>query len=63
MNCAPTAIVTLIRGGSMTRYLSWLRPKYSVIYAVGEKPEVACELALNWGVAPIVMPFDPWQPG
>ncbi len=24
-----TAIVTLIRAGSMTRYLSWLRPKYS----------------------------------
>ena len=52
------AIVTLIRGGSMTRYLSWLRPKYSVIYAVGEKPEVAGELSLNWGVVPIVMPYD-----
>lgn len=53
------AIITLIRRGSMTRYLSWLRPKFSVIYAVGERPEVAGELTLNWGVVPVHMPFDP----
>src|SRR6267142_950496 len=35
------AIVTLIRNGSMTRYLSWLRPKYSHIYAVGQRQDVA----------------------
>jgi len=28
-----TAIVTLIRSGSMTRYISWLRPRHSTIYA------------------------------
>src|SRR5580698_7270427 len=38
------AILSIIRRGSMTRYLSWLRPKFSVIYAVGERPEVAGEL-------------------
>ncbi len=53
------AIVSLIRSGSMTRYLSWLRPKYSVIYAIGENPDVAEELTLNWGVVPLVMQFDP----
>ena len=54
-----TAIVCLIRSGSMTRYLSWLRPRYSLIYAVGENPDVAEELTLHWGVAPLVMEFDP----
>ena len=52
------AIVTLIRHGSMTRYISWLRPKYSAIYAIGENWEVAEELTLSWGVVPLVMPFD-----
>jgi pyruvate kinase len=53
------AIICLIRRGSMTRYLSWLRPKFSVIYAVGPSQEVAQSLTLNRGVTPIVMPFDP----
>ncbi len=54
-----TAIVSLIRSGSMTRYLSWLRPRYSVIYAIGQSLDVAEELTLNWGVFPLVMEFDP----
>ncbi len=54
-----TAIVSLIRSGSMTRYLSWLRPKYSVIYAIGESLDVAEELTLHWGVVPLVVQFDP----
>jgi pyruvate kinase len=54
-----TAIVSLIRKGSMTRHLSWLRPKYSVIYAIGESLNVAEELTLNWAVCPLVMEFDP----
>ncbi len=53
------AIVTLIRHGSMTRYLSWLRPRHSVIYAVGESQDVAGELTLNWGVVPVVTQFKP----
>jgi pyruvate kinase len=53
-----TAIVALIRSGSMTRYISWLRPKYSVIYAFGQSQDVAEELTLHWGVVPIVMKFD-----
>jgi pyruvate kinase len=53
------AIVSLIRHGSMTRYISWLRPKYSPIYAIGESQDVAEELTLHWGVVPLVMKFDP----
>jgi len=53
------AIVSLIRSGSMTRYLSWLRPKYSPIYAIGQSQDVAEELTLNWGVFPLVAQFDP----
>ena len=53
------AIMTLIRKGSMTRCISWLRPRYSAIYAVGQDQDVAHELALNWGVVPLLMPFDP----
>lgn len=53
------AIVTLIRHGSMTRYLSWLRPKHSLIYAMGPSEQYAAQLTLNWGVIPILMPLDP----
>jgi pyruvate kinase len=53
------AIISLIRSGSMTRYLSWLRPKFSEIYAVGESKDVAEELTLHWGVVPLVLEFDP----
>ena len=30
-----------------------------MIYAIGESQDVAEELTLNWGVTPLVMPFDP----
>jgi pyruvate kinase len=53
------AIVCLMRGGSMTRYLSWMRPKYSVIFALGQRLDVAQQLTLNRGVVPLVIPFDP----
>ena len=53
------AIVSLIRSGGMTRSLSWLRPRYSVIYAVGQDQDVAQELTLHWGVVPLLMQFDP----
>jgi pyruvate kinase len=53
------AIVTLIRNGSMTRFMSGLRPRYSRIFALGQKQEIAEQLTLNWGVIPLVIPFDP----
>src|SRR5579863_1846002 len=54
------ALVVLIRSGSMTRYLSWLRPRHSIIYALGPRQEVAEQLTLNRGVIPLVIPFDPF---
>ncbi|EEF60824.1 pyruvate kinase [Pedosphaera parvula] len=53
-----TAIVSLIRSGSMTRYISWLRPRHSTIYAFGPSQDVAEELTLHWGVVPFVAKFD-----
>jgi pyruvate kinase len=53
------AIVCLMRGGSMTRYLAWMRPKYSIIFAMGQQLEVAQQLTLNRGVIPFVIEFDP----
>ena len=55
------AIVCLMRGGSMTRYLAWMRPKYSAIYALGQRLDVAQQLTLNRAVIPLVIQFDPFD--
>jgi len=54
---AETLVVFTIRG-NMARHASWLRPKNSPIYAVCEDETVARALTLNWGVIPIIVPFD-----
>lgn len=56
-----SAIITFVRRGTMTRYLSWLRPKYSMIYAVGQTPETARQLTLSWGVQPLDLPISPFD--
>ena len=56
------AILVLTRNGSMARFTGWLRPRYSQIYAVCAREEVARGLSLNWGVAPVVIPFDMINP-
>lgn len=53
------AIVTLVRSGTMTRYISWLRPRYSTIYAVCRGGGTAGSLTLYRGVVPVVTEFDP----
>ncbi|HZV35830.1 MAG TPA: pyruvate kinase [Verrucomicrobiae bacterium] len=53
------AILSLVRHGSMTRYLSWLRPRYSPIFAAGPDERIARQLALNRAVIPFVLPLDP----
>jgi pyruvate kinase len=52
------AIVALTRRGSMARYISWMRPRHSVIYTVGEDPEAARHLTLNYGIFSLVVKFD-----
>lgn len=56
------ALVVFTLHGSMARYASWMRPHYSTIFAVCNDEGVAQQLALNWGVIPIVMPFTTRQP-
>lgn len=52
------AILVFTRRGNMARWTGWMRPRYSQIYALCEKKDVAEALALNWGVNPYVIEFD-----
>ncbi len=58
---AEAILVFTIRGW-MARYTSWMRPRYSPIFAVCETWQLADSLAINWGVMPIVIPFDHTTP-
>ncbi|HUR45679.1 MAG TPA: pyruvate kinase [Candidatus Saccharimonadales bacterium] len=49
------AILVFTVKGSMARYTSWLRPKYSPIFAMCEQPAVAGGLSLCRDVVPIEM--------
>ena len=52
------AVIVFTRRGSMARWTSWLRPRFSPIYAVCETWPLADSLALNWGITPVVFAFD-----
>lgn len=56
------ALLVITRGGNMARYTSSLRPRHSRIFAVCPREEVARVLTLNWGVTPLVVPFDMINP-
>jgi pyruvate kinase len=43
--------------GTMARNASWMRPHQTPIFAVCPNEQVAGQLALNWGVYPLVLPF------
>jgi pyruvate kinase len=49
------AIVVFTVKGHMARYASWLRPKYSPIFAICENQEMACTLTLCRAVTPVVV--------
>jgi len=53
-----SAIVVFTRHGSMAHYASWMRPRYSPVYAMCETEKVANQMMLSWGVTSFVMPFD-----
>jgi pyruvate kinase len=48
--------------GHMARFTSWMRPRYSQIYAFCDNKDVAEELVLSWGVNPYVIDFDHTNP-
>jgi pyruvate kinase len=50
---AAGAIAAVTRGGKTARVLSALRPR-APIYAATDRPEIARQLALAWGVVPLV---------
>ena len=56
------AIVVFTIRGNMARHAGWMRPRHSKIYAVCENWTVANALALNWGVTPVVAPFNHADP-
>jgi len=56
------AIIVFTRRGSMARWTSWLRPRHSPIFAVCESWPLADSLALNWGITPVIIPFDMANP-
>ncbi len=56
------AILVFTLHGSMAYYTGWLRPKHSTIYAICPTQELANSLAVNWGVVPLVIPFDHASP-
>jgi pyruvate kinase len=55
-------ILVFTRMGHVARHTGWLRPRYSKIYALCARPQVAASLTLSWGVTPLVVPFDMINP-
>jgi pyruvate kinase len=52
------AILVFTRRGNMARYVGWMRPRYSQVYALCARETIAGWLTLSWGVIPLVVPFD-----
>ena len=52
------AILSFTRHGHMAQYASWMRPRYSPVFALCDNEKTANELALCWGVTSFVMEFD-----
>jgi pyruvate kinase len=52
------AILSFTRHGHMAQYASWMRPRYSPVFALCDNEKAANELALCWGVTSFVMQFD-----
>src|SRR5882724_11400442 len=56
------AILVFTRRGNMARHTGWMRPRYSQIYALCARDEVANGLTLSSTVTPFVVPFDMINP-
>src|SRR5262245_16948802 len=52
------AILVITRRGHMAQRTAWLRPRYSQVYALCARNDVAAGLTLSYGVTPFVVPFD-----
>jgi len=56
------AILVFTRHGHMARHTAWLRPRYSKIFGLCAQATTAAGLTLNWGITPVVVPFDMINP-
>ncbi len=56
------AILVFTRQGHMAQYTSWMRPRFSSIYAACPTDDLAHALILSWGITPLVIPFDQVDP-
>ena len=52
------ALLVFTVHGAMARYVSWMRPGCSSIFALCPKADVAKGLCVNWGVRPFVLDFN-----
>ncbi|MDB6029311.1 MAG: pyruvate kinase [Verrucomicrobiales bacterium] len=52
------AILVFTLTGRLARYAAWMRPRYSPIYAICDTQQLADSMTLNWGIRPVVVPFD-----
>ncbi len=57
-----TALIVFTVHGRTARYASWLRPRYSPIFAFCGNESTAQSLLLHWGVTPLVLPFQQDNP-
>ena len=51
-------IVVFTKRGFMANHFSQLRPREAPIFAFTPSEQVGHRMTLNWGVLPLVMPFD-----
>jgi len=56
------AILVITRHGHMARHTAWMRPRYSQIYALCAREDVAGGLTLSSTITPFVIPFDMINP-
>jgi len=52
------ALLVFTRHGHMATYASWMRPRYSPVFALCDNDKTARQLTLSWGVTPFVTEFD-----
>jgi pyruvate kinase len=56
------ALLVFTRHGHMATYASWMRPRYSPVFALCDNEKTARQLTLSWGVTPFVTEFDFIEP-
>ena len=52
------ALIVFTRYGQMPKLVSWLRPRYSAIFAFCDNPKVVRQMQLLWGVHPFELQFQ-----